>query len=67
MIIQKTINYLLIIIGAIVAIYAQAGEEQDTVILVLGMFCLMIGLYRVSRTIPSKHENEAEKNNSEDV
>ncbi|WP_338730816.1 hypothetical protein [Mangrovimonas cancribranchiae] len=67
MMIQKTINYLLIIIGAIVAIYAQAGEKQDTVILILGMFCLMIGLYRVSRTIPSKREKEVEKNDSENV
>ncbi|GGH47945.1 hypothetical protein [Mangrovimonas yunxiaonensis] len=59
---NKIINYLLVIIGAVVAIYAQADEKQDTTILILGLFCLMLGVYRISRSIPSKSEEEHHEN-----
>ena len=51
---NKTLNYILIIIGAVVAIYAQAGEKQDTVVLVIGIMFLMIGIYRISKNIGDK-------------
>ncbi|MEO8934582.1 MAG: hypothetical protein ABI295_09750 [Xanthomarina sp.] len=54
----KYINYLLLLIGSLVAIYAQAGKEQDVVILVLGIVILMFGLFRISSNIPSKKEKE---------
>ncbi|WP_417867745.1 hypothetical protein [Xanthomarina gelatinilytica] len=52
------LNYLLILIGCIVAIYAQAGEEQDVVILILGIIILMFGLYRISSTLSSKKQSK---------
>ena len=55
---SKYINYLLIIIGCVVAIYAQAGEAQDVVILVLGIIILMFGLYRISSTLSSKKQSK---------
>lgn len=55
---NKTINYVLILIGCAIAIYAQAEEEQNVVILVLGIIILMFGIYRVSSTIPSKNDRE---------
>lgn len=58
--ISKYINYLLIVIGCFVAIYAQAGEEQDVVILILGIVILMFGLFRISSTIPSKNNSDNE-------
>jgi hypothetical protein len=66
---SKIINYILIIIGSMVAIYAQAGEEQDIVILILGIIILMFGLFRISSTIPSKRktDNENEVNTDQDV
>ncbi|MCF7569309.1 hypothetical protein L3X37_13210 [Sabulilitoribacter arenilitoris] len=47
-------NYILIILGAIVALYSKAGEQQNQYILIGGLVVLMIGVYRVSRTIPSR-------------
>ncbi|WP_417889975.1 hypothetical protein [Xanthomarina gelatinilytica] len=64
------LNYLLILIGCIVAIYAQAGEEQDVVILILGIIILMFGLYRISSTLTSKKFPEKDDeitNNHDDV
>ncbi|MCX7550430.1 hypothetical protein [Xanthomarina sp. F2636L] len=58
---SKYLNYLLIIIGCIVAIYAQAGEEQDVVILILGIVILMFGLFRISSGIPSKRDTDQDQ------
>ncbi len=56
-------NYLLIAIGCFVAVYAQSGVEQNTVVLVLGIVILMFGIYRIARNIPSKFD----KNDHEDI
>ena len=62
---SKYINYLLILIGGCVAIYAQAGEEQDVVVLILGIIILMFGLFRISSTIPSKKDKVEEDINKD--
>jgi chromate transport protein ChrA len=66
---SKIINYILIVIGCIVAIYAQAGEKQDVVVLILGIIILMFGLFRISSSIPrkKKSENDNDVNNNLDV
>ena len=46
----------MILVGGAVALYAESGEEQNTYILIGGIFLLMIGLYRLSRGIPSRNE-----------
>lgn len=51
-------NYILIILGAIVALYSKAGEEQNQYILIGGIVILMIGIYRISKNIPSKNTDE---------
>ena len=62
---SRIISYLLILIGAFVAIYAQAGEEQNQYILIGGIMVLMLGIYRISRNIPSKsNQDEDQQNNS---
>lgn len=45
-------------IGAIVAIYAKTGTEQNEYILIGGIAILMLGIYRVSKQIPSKTDND---------
>ena len=55
---SKYLNYILILIGCVIAIYAQAGEKQNTLILVLGIIVLMFGLYRIYSTIPNKKEDD---------
>jgi Ca2+/H+ antiporter len=55
---SKKIDYLFIVIGCFVAIYAQAEEEQNQLILVLGIVLLMYGLFRISSTIPHKKNKD---------
>ncbi|WP_104735959.1 hypothetical protein [Hanstruepera ponticola] len=61
---KNLLNYLLILTGGVVAIYAQATEEQNTVVLILGMVILMFGIYRIASQIPSKSEKQ--QDNEED-
>ncbi|MFL1012111.1 hypothetical protein [Flavisericum labens] len=63
---MKYLNYILIIIGAFVAIYAKAGAKQNQTVLILGIVLLMIGVYRISKTIPSRNSEENDSDNSED-
>jgi len=58
---SRYINYLLILVGGIIAIYAQAQVEQNQYILIGGILMLMVGIYRLSKHIPSKSEKEIEK------
>jgi len=55
---SRIISYILILIGAFVAIYAQAGEDQNQYILLGGIVVLMLGIYRISRNIPNKNNQE---------
>ncbi|MEL0456078.1 hypothetical protein WJN01_07560 [Flavobacteriaceae bacterium SZ-1-7] len=59
---MKYFNYVLIIIGAFVAMYAKAGEEQNQLILIVGIVLLMVGVYRIARTIPSKNDSDKTDN-----
>lgn len=63
---SRVINIILIIIGGFIAFYAQAGANQNQYILVAGIFILMMGVYRISRNIPSKHDRENQKNNNDE-
>ena len=62
--VMKYLNYVLIVIGAVVAMYAKVDEDQNQIILIVGIMFLMIGVYRVARIIPSK-QNEGNKDNDE--
>ena len=55
---MKYFNYILIILGAIIAIYSKTRTEQNQYILIGGIVILMIGIYRISRNIPSNHTEE---------
>ncbi|WP_431136619.1 hypothetical protein [Psychroserpens mesophilus] len=60
---SRIISYVLILVGAFVAIYAQAGEHQNQYVLIGGIVVLMMGIYRISRNIPSKrNQNNDEQN-----
>ena len=60
---SRIINLLLIIIGGFVAIYAKAGMEQNQYVLIGGIMILMIGVYRISKRIPSKNDQETPSDN----
>ena len=61
---SRTLSYILIIIGGFVAIYAQARAEQNQLILIGGIVILMLGVYNISRNIPSKKDHEDEHQNN---
>ncbi len=55
------------VIGAVISLYANNTDDQNTYLLILGIVLLMIGIYRISRTIPSKNECESyNETNTED-
>jgi len=58
---SKYINIFCIILGGAVAIYANADEKQNTYVLVGGIILLMLGIYRISRNVPSKFDNPQEE------
>lgn len=62
---SKSINYILILLGGLVALYAQAGESQNQYLLIGGVVVLMIGLYRISRNLSSKHEPSEQEESEE--
>lgn len=59
--ISRTINFICIVAGGIIAIYAQAEEKQNTYLLMGGIILLMFGIYRTSRNIPSKNDKQEEE------
>lgn len=48
--------------GGLVAIYAQAQEQQNLYLLMGGIVLLMFGIYRTSRNIPSKYDKQENEN-----
>ena len=55
---MKYINYLLIIIGALITVYIKIEDHQY--LLVLGIVMLMYGVYKISKTVPSKQDREGD-------
>ncbi|WP_299526644.1 hypothetical protein [Winogradskyella sp.] len=63
--ISRTINFVCIVVGGMIAIYAQAEARQNTYLLIGGIVLLMLGVYRTSRNIPSKYDKQEEETFSE--
>ncbi|WP_370392414.1 hypothetical protein [uncultured Winogradskyella sp.] len=55
---SRIISIICLVVGGCVAIYAQAEEQQNTYLLIGGIVLLMIGVYSISRNIPSKYDKE---------
>ena len=64
---MKNFNYLLIIIGAAVAMYSKVGTEQSQFVLIGGIVILVLGIYRISKNIPSKHQKDEDNNTNEET
>lgn len=58
---SRILNIACIVIGGLIAIYAKADEEQNEYVLIVGIVLLMFGIYRTSRNVPSKFENQEEE------
>lgn len=55
---SRLVNIILILTGGLIALYAQAEENQNVYILIGGIVMLMTGLYRLSRGISRKQDEE---------
>ncbi|MEO1033079.1 MAG: hypothetical protein AAFX55_16875 [Bacteroidota bacterium] len=62
--ISRIINFVCIVVGGMVAIYAQAEAQQNTYLLIGGIVLLMFGIYRTSRNIPSRYDQQEEDTSS---
>jgi disulfide bond formation protein DsbB len=60
---SRTFNFILILVGGLIALYADAEEQQELYILLIGIMILMFGLYRLSRGISNKTEDNNESSN----
>jgi hypothetical membrane protein len=60
---MKYFNYILIVLGAIIALYSKTGVGQNQYVLIGGIVVLMVGIYRVSKNIPSRNQEDNEDNN----
>jgi len=59
---MKYLNYILIVVGAFTAMYAKVGEHKNQLVLIVGIVLLMIGVYRISKTIPSRNTDDNDEN-----
>lgn len=62
---MKYLNYILILLGAIIAMYSKVEADQNQYVLIMGIIVLMVGVYRIARAIPSKKDNGGDTNNDE--
>lgn len=58
------ISYIFIVIGAIVAFYGQVVKNENQYLVIGGIVLLMLGIYRLARTIPSKSDKDDHSNES---
>lgn len=57
---MKNLSYIFIVLGALIAFYGES--VKNTIVLVGGIVILMVGVYRLSKKIPSKYDED--NNNS---
>ena len=50
-------NYILMILGILVALSRYLFPKYDQALLIIGI-SLLIGIYRISRNLPSKNEED---------
>ncbi|WP_253256225.1 hypothetical protein [Formosa algae] len=60
---SQTLSYILIIFGILVAMYAKVDDAEHTYLLILGICSLLFGVFKISQTIPSKHNQDDNLNN----
>ena len=63
---KNTFIYLLILIGGSIAIYANGREEQNILLLIIGIITLMFGLYYINKSLSSKPPKNDYKINDEE-
>lgn len=57
---MKNLSYIFIVLGALIAFYGES--VKNTIVLVGGIVILMVGVYRLSKKIPSKYDEDNDNN-----
>ena len=57
---MKNFSYIFIVLGALVSFYGES--TKNSIILVGGIVILMVGVYRLSKKIPSKYDEDNDNN-----
>lgn len=57
----KYINLVLIVIGIIIGFYGSNQNPKNEIFLVAGIILIMIAVYRISKTIPSKADSDEDR------
>ncbi|MBU3822362.1 hypothetical protein KO566_09840 [Flavobacteriaceae bacterium XHP0103] len=57
---MKNLSYIFIALGALIAFYGES--LKNTFILIGGIVLLMVGVYRLSKKIPSKYDDDNDNN-----
>ncbi|WP_233265924.1 hypothetical protein [Formosa sp. L2A11] len=55
---SQTLNYILIIFGILIAMYAKVDNAENPYLLILGICSLLFGVFKISQTIPSKKDKD---------
>lgn len=55
---RNYISYLLILVGGCIAVYANANEKQNIILLVLGIVFLMRGIFILNKNLISKPQKK---------
>ncbi|MHA7944385.1 hypothetical protein ACJOV8_015010 [Formosa sp. 3Alg 14/1] len=63
---SQSLNYILVVFGILVAMYAKVDDSENTYLLILGICSLLYGAFKISQTIPSKTEKEDEINTEDE-
>lgn len=62
---SRTLNIVCITVGAILGLYSQFTNNQ--LFLIFGISLILFGVYRTSRNIPSKHQEDNLSDETKDI
>lgn len=54
---SRILNFMLIIAGASIILFTNADDSKSTYLSIFGLLLLIIGIYRTSRLIPNKNDD----------
>lgn len=55
--IKKRYNILVILVGFFIAVLSSYLQEAKSIFLTLGILLMLLGLFRISKSIPSKTDS----------
>ena len=60
---MKNLSYIFIVLGTVIAFFGES--TKNTFVLIGGIVVLMLGVYRLSKKIPSKYDDDTNTEHKE--